>query len=110
MKIDSTAVIGAGGWGTALAGLWAKDGRDIVLWGHNGARVEQLRSTRENREYLPGFKLPETVRVTRDLDDGAKCDLIAFVLPSTAFRTIATEFRKAAPDGKAILLSGTKGI
>ena len=79
MEKKQTAILGAGGWGTALAALWAKDGRDVVLWGHNTARVEQLRSSRENKDYLPGFKLPDNVRVTSDLKDCEKCSLVVFV-------------------------------
>ena len=35
VNFKRTAVLGAGGWGTALAVLWAKRGNDVVLWGHN---------------------------------------------------------------------------
>jgi glycerol-3-phosphate dehydrogenase (NAD(P)+) len=110
VEIKRTAILGAGGWGTALAGLWGKDGREIVLWGHNPSLVEQLRSTRENRSYLPGFKIPETVRLTSDLRECAASELIVFVVPSMAFRTIAAEFRQVIANGSAVLLSGTKGI
>ena len=65
----NTAIIGAGGWGTALAGLWAKGGRKIVLWGHNADRLAQMQKTRENVDYLPGFHLPESVHITSELSD-----------------------------------------
>ncbi len=110
MEIKSTAILGAGGWGTALAGLWAKDGRDLVLWGHNPDHVEQLRATRENSSYLPGFKIPETVRLTSDLKECAQCELIVLVVPSTAFRTIAGQFQQVSANDNSVLLSGTKGI
>ena len=110
MENKKTAVLGAGGWGTALAGLWAKDGRDVLLWGHNAERIERLRSSRENSDYLPGFKLPDNVRLTSDLRDCANCEIVVFVVPSTAFRTIAIQFRDAGAGEKSVLLSGTKGI
>lgn len=109
MEINRTTILGAGGWGTALAATWAKDGREIVLWGHNARRIEQLRASRENVDYLPGFKLPDNVKATSDPRDCAKSSLIVFVVPSTAFRTIAEKFRKII-DVDAILLSCTKGI
>ena len=109
MQINSTAILGAGGWGTALAAAWAKDGRDIVLWGHNAHRIEQLRESRENADYLPGFKLPANVKVTNNPADCAKSSLIVFVVPSTAFRAIAEQFRSVI-DSNTILLSCTKGI
>ena len=92
MKIETTTILGAGGWGTALAALWAKDGRDIVLWGHCADRIERLKETRENNDYLPGVKLPANVRLTSNISDGAASGLIVFVVPSTAFRSIAATF------------------
>src|SRR4051795_13230673 len=110
MKINTTAILGAGSWGTALAALWAKDGREIVMWGHNAERIEQLKETRENRDYLPGKKLPPNVSLTNALSDCASCDLVVFVIPSTAFRAIAGEFAKVVSNKSAVLLSCTKGI
>ncbi len=110
MKIDKTAILGAGGWGTALAWLWGKDSREIWLWGHNPDRVQRLQQSRENADYLPGTKLPESIRVTNELRDCADADLLVFVTPSTALREIAQRVREQRPNKRAILLSGTKGI
>ena len=109
MEIKSTAILGAGGWGTALAGLWAKDGRRIVLWGHNPDRIAQLRETRENTAYLPGFRLPDNVHVTHSPQDAAECSLVVLVVPSTAFRAISEQFKPIIAND-ALLLSCTKGI
>jgi glycerol-3-phosphate dehydrogenase (NAD(P)+) len=110
MKIETTAILGAGSWGTALAALWAKDGRDIIMWGHNAERIEQLKESRENRDYLPGKILPPNIRLTSSMADCASADLVVFVIPSTAFRTIAGEFAEAVTNKNAVLLSCTKGI
>ena len=109
MKFKRTAVIGAGSWGTALAVLWAKQGNDILLWGHNPERTEQLRTTRENSDYLPGVALPESVEVSSDIRKCAGADLIVFVTPSTALRGIAEQLRPHV-SRDAVLLSCTKGI
>jgi glycerol-3-phosphate dehydrogenase (NAD(P)+) len=110
MSIASTAIIGAGAWGTALAWLWGKDGRRVSLWGHNVDRVMRMQKTRENSDYLPGIRLPETVTVTWELPDCAGADLIVLVAPSTALREIATRLRKVISNPHAALLSCTKGI
>src|SRR5438132_11554050 len=110
MKIDKTAILGAGSWGTALAWLWAKDGRQISLWGNNPARADQVELTRKNGDYSTGISLPESVRVTSELRDCADADLIAFVTPSTVLRTIAMRLQGALSEGRAALLSCTKGI
>ncbi len=110
MKIDKTAILGAGSWGTALAALWGKDRRSISLWGHNADRVARIQKMRENSDYIPGLKLPESVHITSDLRDCANADLIVFVMPSTALREIAMRLREAAGSDRPTFLSCTKGI
>ena len=110
MRLHKTAILGTGGWGTALAVLWAKKGADILLWGNNPERVEALRKTRENSDYLPGIKLPESIGLTSDMRDCAGADLIVFVTPSTVLRVIANRLREVITNKQAVLLSCTKGI
>jgi len=110
MSVRHTAVLGAGGWGTALAMLWSKRGNPLTLWGHNPDRVAQLRATRENTEYLPGVKIPESITITSDIADCTSADLIVFVTPSVALRPVAERLRTAGLSSRAILLSCTKGI
>ena len=105
-----TVIIGAGSWGTALAALWAKDGRPISLWGNNPDRVARVQDTRENADYLPGVCLPNNVIATPGLDDCTEADLIVFVTPSIALREIATRVREAVVKNSIMLLSCTKGI
>ena len=109
MNFKRTAVLGAGGWGTALAVLWAKGGKEIVLWGHNPERTEQLRKSRENAAYLPGVALPDSIHVTNELQECAGADLVVFVTPSVALRDIAQRLRPHVAT-EAVLLSCTKGI
>jgi len=106
----NTAIIGAGAWGTALASLWAEDGRKIVLWGHNADRVASMQKTGENSDYLPGLRLPQSVRTTSELGDCVDAELIVFATPSTALRNIAAQLAKIMGSTRAVLLSCTKGI
>lgn len=110
MSIQRTAIVGAGGWGTALAVLWAKRGNAITLWGNNPERAARLRETRENAQYLPGVKIPESIAVTSEIADCLSADLIVFVTPSVALRSVAKRLQAAGLNSGAILLSGTKGI
>lgn len=109
MRIATTAIIGAGGWGTALAGLWAKNGRKIVLRGHNADRIARMQKTRENSDYLPGLQLPDSVYITSELSDCVDADLIVLATPSTALRNIAADLAKVI-GLTPVLLSCTKGI
>jgi predicted dinucleotide-binding enzyme len=110
VRITETAILGAGSWGTALAWLWAKDGRQVSLWAHDGERVARMRKTRENTAYLPRLKLPATVNVTSELNDCGGADLIVFATPSTALRKVSARLREAIGNERAVLLSCVKGI
>jgi glycerol-3-phosphate dehydrogenase (NAD(P)+) len=110
VKIGETTILGAGSWGTALAWLWGKDGRQVSLWGHDGERVARMREMRENSDYLPGLKLPGSVHVTSELSDCTGADLIVFATPSMALRKVAAQLREAIGSAHAVLLSCVKGI
>jgi len=106
----NTAIIGAGGWGTALASLWAKNGRQIVLWGRNADRIARMQKIRQNSDYLPGLQLQDSVHITSILSDCAHADLIVFATPSVALRNIASNLAKVIGPSHAVFLSCTKGI
>jgi glycerol-3-phosphate dehydrogenase (NAD(P)+) len=108
--MKKTAIIGAGSWGTALAALWARDGRPVSLWGNNSKRINSVEFARENPDYLPGIRLPKSVRATDRLGDCGEADLVVLVTPSMALRQIAERLRDTGMSEKATLLSCTKGI
>ena len=110
MTPTKIAVIGTGGWGTALSGIWSQQGRNISLWGKDRARIDQLVKARENTAYLPGVKLPEAIGLTSDIDVCAAADLIVFVTRSTALRETAGQVKRTAVKRDAVLLSCIKGI
>jgi glycerol-3-phosphate dehydrogenase (NAD(P)+) len=110
MMLERIAIIGAGGWGTALAALWANRGKEITLWAHNPARIEQIRTAGENRDYLAGIKLGAAVRLTSNIDDTEAADLIVLVTPSIALRKITEQLSAVVHNRKTVFLSCTKGI
>ena len=57
------AVIGAGSWGTAVAVLLARGGLDVQLGARTGEQAASWIAARENRRYLPGVALPDSLRV-----------------------------------------------
>jgi glycerol-3-phosphate dehydrogenase (NAD(P)+) len=104
------AVIGAGGWGTALASLLVKTGHQVRLWVRTPALCEQLQQARENRPYLPGVLLPEGISYTTSLADAvAGTTLLVLAVPSHAMRTVATALCPRV-SGNPLLVSTTKGI
>jgi glycerol-3-phosphate dehydrogenase (NAD(P)+) len=105
----STAVIGAGSWGTALALLLHDRGHKVMLWSHEADVAEQIGATGEN-PYLPGIAIPETLQVTSQLREAVKgAALVVSVSPSPFVGEVMAE---AAPhlDPSALLVSASKGI
>ncbi len=81
------SVIGAGSWGTALALQFARRGRDVRLWGRDGAQLAAMAKSGENTRYLPGAKFPESLHPVASLDkclQGAGIVLIS--VPSHGLR------------------------
>lgn len=104
------AVLGAGAWGTTLAWMLAREGREVRLWARRPALAADLAERRENRDYLPGIRLPETLGVTADLAaalHGAPTAIVA--IPSHGLRGIAS----AAADHMqedCLVICATKGL
>lgn len=104
------SVIGAGGWGTALALLLAENRAQVRLWAHNPAVAEELVSKRTNETYLPGVRLPPNVYATGDLADTLDAELILVVTPSKAIREVAGQIAALGPKPETVFVSCTKGI
>lgn len=58
-------LLGAGAWGTALAIAFAGK-HQVTLWSRETDVADDLRTTRENHRFFPGYKLPEAVAVSTD--------------------------------------------
>ena len=102
------AVIGSGGWGTALAIALHRNGHDTVLWSHNSQKAEAVEQSREN-PMLPGIPLPDGLKVTGDDGCVAGRKLVVIASPSVHIRSVC---RRVAPhlDRDAVMVSVTKGI
>ena len=50
MTFNHIGVVGAGAWGSALANIAARAGRDVTLWGRNAVTVAAIATTRVESE------------------------------------------------------------
>jgi glycerol-3-phosphate dehydrogenase (NAD(P)+) len=104
------AVIGAGGWGTALGVLAARAGHEVRLWSRNASVVEGVNRERVNAVYLPGCEAPAGVVAGTDLGAAARgAEALILAAPSHALREILTRLRGDVGD-EAVLVSAAKGI
>lgn len=104
------AIIGAGGWGTALGIVAARCGHEVRLWSRNADVVESINNQHLNAIYLPGSQIPEPVRATAKIDEALKrAEFVILAAPSHATRTVLKSMISAlSPD--MIFVSATKGI
>jgi len=108
--VSRAVVIGAGGWGTTLASLLARRGVSTVLWCHEPQRCEELKQERENKRFLPGIKLPDSLAFSADPHSAVKdADLVVSAVPTQFLRSVAARFEEALPGGVA-LVSASKGL
>jgi glycerol-3-phosphate dehydrogenase (NAD(P)+) len=104
------AIVGAGGWGTALAITMARAGRHVRLWVYEPELAVAMIDTLENAIYLPGISIPESVRVSNSLRDVVQgCPVVVIAVPSQFFRAVTEQLVKVTETG-TIFVSATKGI
>ena len=102
------AVLGSGGWGTALALLLLENGHDVTLWSYREEECANLRQTREN-PVLKGVPLPEGLKLTSDPACVKGKGLVLMATPSFAVRGTAAQAKPLLDPG-AVLVSVSKGV
>lgn len=108
MTIQRIAVLGGGAWGTALALTSARAGRDVTLWEHEPGNAANLEQKRESK-FLPGVRLDDSIKITRDLGAAAGTDAILIVVPAQAMRSVVTSLASSIA-AQTPLIACAKGI
>ena len=107
-SFNSVAIIGAGAWGTALAGVAARAGREVTLYARDAASAAQIAATRINPR-LPDVSLNASVAVTGEIARAATADIILIATPAQHLReavaALAPHLAKATP-----VIATAKGI
>ena len=108
--MERIAVLGSGGWGTALAVHLARLGKEVTLWGRDRLLVEEITTTRVNTTYLPGIELPDLVFPTTALDVALRdVSCVVAAVPSHGTRDVVRRAKARMPPD-AIVVSATKGL
>jgi glycerol-3-phosphate dehydrogenase (NAD(P)+) len=119
--VTRIAILGGGGWGTALAIVLCRSARthEISLWVHDAALAESIRRNRENKNYLPGQPVPKQVHVTHQLGDALEnAAVVIGAMPSLHARSVYTAslpyldaaVRGPAAETNTVFVSATKGL
>ncbi len=109
-------VIGGGSWGTALSRLLIENGHKVFLWEYNEEIRKDIRSTGENRIFLPGIKLPEELllvddycEVLREEEKYGNIDVILLATPTQFLRSILKRLKKCL-NYTIIMVNVAKGL
>jgi len=104
------AIIGAGGWGTALGIVAARAGHAARLWSRNASVVHSINERRVNDLYLAGHELPDGIESAGEMESVLRdAEIVLLAAPSHATRELLVE---ASPyvRPEMLFVSATKGI
>lgn len=104
--------IGGGSWGTALTYLLDKKGYKCYIWEYNEQYRKEIRESRENSNFLKGFKLNETIEIIDDyleIINKENIDIILLATPTQFLRNIVVKL-KGNINKNTILVNVAKGI
>lgn len=106
--MSKCAVIGAGAWGTTLSVLLAEGGHRVTLWSYEADLVPEMKKYRENKKYLSGFPLPETIEIESSLEKALNgVELVVLAVPTQHLRS---RIQAAKIDPAALIISASKGL
>jgi glycerol-3-phosphate dehydrogenase (NAD(P)+) len=110
MAMSRLTVLGGGSWGTALAMVLAPRYDRVSLWNYEADLAAEMAAERENKVFLPGFRLPPNIDVTSSLAEGLRdCSMVLGVMPSTVLRQVYVDAKAYIP-AHVPIVSATKGI
>jgi glycerol-3-phosphate dehydrogenase (NAD(P)+) len=104
------AVFGAGSWGTAFSLVLADAGNDVTLWARREELSDAINRDHENRDYLPGIRLPPSVDATHDPGEAlAGASVVVLAVPSQSLRANLEHWADDIP-ADALVMSLVKGV
>lgn len=103
-------VLGAGSYGTSLAISLARNGANVVLWGHEPEHIAQLEIDRANEAFLPGVTFPDSLILSADLEQAIQASRdILVVVPSHVFGQVLSQVKPFLRDDQRVCWA-TKGL
>jgi glycerol-3-phosphate dehydrogenase (NAD(P)+) len=106
--LNRVSVIGAGAWGTALAGVAARAGREVTLYARDAAIAETISAMRENPR-LPGVRIDPKIAITPDISLAVDADIVVIAVPAQDSRAALTALAPHLARGTPVV-SSAKGI
>lgn len=104
------AILGNGGFGTAMALVAHRAGHAVAMWGHDPIHTAEMAATRRNPRYLDGVVLPDAMRISTDARAVLeRCDVVLVAVPTQHVRKVTIGLAAHVPAGVPVV-SLAKGI
>lgn len=84
-------VIGGGAFGTAMASVAARAGREVTIWAREPDVVNDINSAHVNSSFLAGIELPRTIRATADFDEVCDNEAVLIAVPTAHLRSVIAD-------------------
>jgi glycerol-3-phosphate dehydrogenase (NAD(P)+) len=108
--VKNLAIIGGGGWGTALAIILAPRFPRVRLWVYEADLAARMGATRENDVYLPGCRLPRHVEIVNQLPAALdSAEIVVSAIPSHLVRGLYQQMLPFLHESM-VFVSATKGL
>jgi len=108
--VRRVAIIGAGTWGTSLAVCLSRAGLEVDLGCRTPEQALGVQESRENTRYLPGVRLPDTIRVLRASELNPEGhDIVCLAVPAKALPAVLAAHGGRISSRSAVLVV-SKGL
>lgn len=108
--MHSICILGAGSWGTAQAISLASAGHSVTLWGREEDGIAEIKAAGENKRFLPGVTIPDTVQITTDLVETVKeAHIVILAVPAQTVRQVLVSIADILPTD-ALIINTAKGL
>ncbi len=108
MPFNSIGIIGAGAWGTALATVAARAGREVMLYARDLRHAAEISENRENPK-LPGISLSPDIAVTNAIGLATSADIVLIATPAQHLRAAMSDIPHRLRRGTPVIACA-KGI
>jgi glycerol-3-phosphate dehydrogenase (NAD(P)+) len=108
--MDQITIVGSTTWGTTLAIINSMEGKDVVLLVRTEKESDMLNKNRENKRFIPGIFLPETLKISSATQNVIpRTNLLLIAVPSQTLRQNIRAISTYIPDS-TIIVSASKGL
>ena len=103
-------ILGSGAYGIALALMFNKNNCDITIWERFEDNAKDIIKHRENKQVLPGVKIPDNIKITTDLEDSiVGSELIVIAIPAGFVDEVTLKIKDIVSKEQHICIA-SKGI